>query len=93
MDIVQCVEKSVVCVKGGFEFAGTVDCIAEYNGECCITDYKTSSRDFVADELLFTHFAQLAAYRHAYNQINPTDLINKIIVIHVSTYTLKVEMK
>ncbi len=41
--------------------AGTVDCIAEYDGEMCIIDFKTSSRLKYRNEIN-TYFLQCAAY-------------------------------
>ena len=67
-----------------FEYARTDDCVAEFDGKLCVIDFKTSSRNEIATELLDTHFAQLAAYSHAYNHMNPTTKINKILIIHVS---------
>ena len=81
---VQCIENTVHSNVLGFDYAVTVDCVAEIDGELCVIDFKTSSRNEIATELLDTHFAQLAAYSHAYNHMNPTTKINKILIIHVS---------
>jgi hypothetical protein len=43
------------------KLAGTVDCIAEYDGEMAIIDFKTSSRLKYADELT-SYYLQEAAY-------------------------------
>lgn len=82
---VECLEKTLVSNCDEFQYAGTVDCIATYEGWRCIIDYKTSSTRNIHPDLRAIYFAQLAAYRNAYNQMNPDTLIDTVIVFHVSS--------
>jgi ATP-dependent exoDNAse (exonuclease V) beta subunit len=43
------------------QVAGTVDCVAEYNGRIAIIDFKTSAREKSRDDI-YGYFMQTAAY-------------------------------
>lgn len=59
IDNIHCLETQMfsdsLCV------AGTVDCIAEYDGKLCIIDFKTAKRVKTKDEI-HSYFMQTAAY-------------------------------
>lgn len=61
--------------------AGTVDCIAEHNGELAIVDFKTSKRPKRRD-MIEDYFMQGAFYFMAYNEL--TGEMPKKIVIMIS---------
>lgn len=63
------------------EVAGTVDCIAEHNGELAIVDFKTSKR-LKKKEQIDDYFMQGAFYFNAYYEI--TGELPKKIVIMIS---------
>jgi genome maintenance exonuclease 1 len=63
------------------EVAGTVDCIAEHNGELAIVDFKTSKR-LKSKDKIDDYFMQGAFYFNAYYEI--TGELPKKIVIMIS---------
>ena len=58
--------------------AGRCDCIAEWNGQLSIVDYKTSSREKSEDGIL-NYFMQCSAYAEMFEEIT-TIPINQIVV-------------
>lgn len=56
---VYCLEKMLYSIK--LKVAGTVDCIAEYNGVLSIIDFKTSKREKLESEIE-DYFLQTTAY-------------------------------
>jgi genome maintenance exonuclease 1 len=59
--------------------AGTVDCVAEYEGKLAIIDYKTSSRR-KNKEYIHNYFMQCAAYAIMYEERTGIP-INKLVII------------
>jgi|TARA_Y100001936_G_scaffold95299_1_gene93708 hypothetical protein len=59
--------------------AGTADCIAEYNGELSIIDFKTSSKKKQEDWIL-KYFLQTTAYAIMWEEITG-DKIDQIVVL------------
>jgi genome maintenance exonuclease 1 len=59
--------------------AGTVDCVAEYEGKLAIIDYKTSSRR-KTKEYIHNYFMQCAAYAIMYEERTSIP-INKLVII------------
>ena len=61
------------------KMAGRVDCIAEYNGELAIIDFKTSTK-YKREEWIHDYFAQETAYDIMFQEL--TGLIpNKLVTI------------
>ena len=58
--------------------AGRCDCIAEWNGELSIIDYKSASRDKSEDGIL-NYFMQCSAYAEMFEEITGMP-INQIVV-------------
>ena len=58
--------------------AGRCDCIAEWNGELSIIDYKSASRDKSEDGIL-NYFMQCSAYAEMFEEITGLP-INQIVV-------------
>jgi len=63
------------------EVAGTVDCIAEFNGKLSVIDFKTSSRQKHKEEIT-SYFLQCSAYAVAFEELTgmSVPLIQIIIV-------------
>jgi len=59
IDNIHCLEQPLYSL--GLGVAGTVDCIAEYNGELAIIDFKTSKKE-KPREWIDHYFVQCAAY-------------------------------
>jgi ATP-dependent exoDNAse (exonuclease V) beta subunit len=59
IDNIHCLEQSLYSQQLGV--AGTVDCIAEYNGELAVIDFKTSAKP-KPREWIDHYFVQCAAY-------------------------------
>lgn len=59
--------------------AGTVDCIAEFDGRLAVIDYKTSSRAKHKDEI-HSYFIQCAAYAVMYEERTGIP-IDKLVII------------
>ena len=59
--------------------AGTADCIAEYNGELSIIDFKTSSKKKQEDWIL-KYFLQTTAYAIMWEEITG-DKVDQIVVL------------
>ena len=73
------------------KMAGRVDCIAEYNGELALIDFKTSTK-YKREEWIHDYFAQETAYAIMFQEL--TGLIPKKLVtiialslIHISEPT------
>ncbi len=72
-------EKSLYSTELGV--AGTVDCIAEYNGELAIIDFKTASKPKPRD-WIENYFVQAAAYACMFFEL--TDIPVKKLVIFMT---------
>ena len=64
--------------------AGRVDCIAEYNGELAIIDFKTSTK-YKREEWIDDYFAQETAYAIMFQEL--TGLIPKKLVTIIACET------
>ena len=66
------------------KMAGRVDCIAEYNGELAIIDFKTSTK-YKREEWIHDYFAQETAYAIMFQEL--TGLIPKKLVTIIACET------
>ena len=78
-----------------FKLAGRVDCIAEYDGELSIIDFKTSKKEKPEDWIL-GYFVQATAYAQAWKERTGEDVKNIVILMSgldgsVTVYKKKVE--
>jgi hypothetical protein len=64
--------------------AGTVDCIALYEGELCVIDFKTSSKP-KREEWIENYFMQTAAYACAWYE-RTNEPINNLVVLVANDY-------
>ena len=62
------------------ETAGTVDCIAEYEGKLSVIDFKTS-KNFKSRDDIHDYFAQCSAYAVAYEEMTKIPVPNLVILI------------
>jgi len=64
--------------------AGRVDCIAEYDGELAIIDFKTSGKDKTKDQIQ-NYFNQTTAYSHMWNETHGEgEKVTKIVILIVT---------
>lgn len=63
IDNIHCLETQMFSHK--LQVAGTVDCIAEYNGKLYIIDFKTSGRVKTKDDI-HSYFMQTSAYSYMF---------------------------
>lgn len=59
--------------------AGTVDCIAEYDGRLSVIDFKTSSRVKSRDDI-HTYFMQTSAYAVMFEELTGVP-VNRLVII------------
>jgi genome maintenance exonuclease 1 len=64
------------------EVAGTVDCIAEYNGKLAVIDFKTSSK-LKNREWIHGYFMQTSAYAVMFEELTGIPIGKLIIIIAV----------
>jgi genome maintenance exonuclease 1 len=64
------------------EVAGTVDCIAKYNGKMSVIDFKTSKRKKSRDEIS-NYFMQCSAYAVAFEERTGIPVGNIVIIMAV----------
>lgn len=64
------------------EVAGTVDCIAEYNGKLSVIDFKTSKRVKSRDDI-HNYFMQCAAYAVAFEERTGVPVSRLVIIMAV----------
>jgi genome maintenance exonuclease 1 len=64
------------------KLAGTVDCIAEYNGRLSIIDFKTSSKP-KRQEWIHNYFMQCAAYAIMYEEMTGIPVTQLVVLIAV----------
>lgn len=62
--------------------AGTVDCIAEYNGRLSVIDFKTSTRPKQKD-WISTYFMQCAAYAIMYEELTFIPITQLVVLVSV----------
>lgn len=61
-------------------FAGSVDCVARWDGELAIIDWKTSSSP-KKPEWIKDYFQQTSAYRAAVNEVYDLDISTSVVVV------------
>ena len=64
------------------QVAGTVDCIAEYEGKLSIIDFKTSSRSKSREDI-HSYFMQTAAYAVAFEELTKIPVGRLVIIMGV----------
>ena len=62
------------------EVAGTVDCIAEYEGKLAVIDFKTSRRNKTRDDI-HDYFMQCSAYAVAFEEMTKIPVPNLVVLI------------
>ena len=62
--------------------AGTVDCIAEFDGKLSVIDFKTSSRAKAKDDI-HSYFMQTAAYAVAFEELTRIPVSRLVIIMGV----------
>lgn len=67
------------------QVAGTVDCIAEYNGKLAVIDFKTSKRNKTKEDI-HDYFMQCSAYSVAYEEMTGIPVPNILILISTDEY-------
>jgi genome maintenance exonuclease 1 len=87
---IHCLEKSLFSHE--LRLAGTVDCIAEYDGKLSVIDFKTSTRLKKKTDIR-NYFMQAAAYATMYEEMTGNAIDNLIILIGVETSTFPQVMK
>lgn len=80
IDNVYFLEKSLYCKRLGV--AGTVDCIAEFEGELSIIDFKTSNKLKYAAEIP-NYFAQTTAYAMMFHEMYGIKVKQVVIIISI----------
>jgi hypothetical protein len=66
------------------QVAGTVDCVAEYEGKLSVIDFKTSSRIKTRDDI-HNYFMQCAAYAVAFEERTKIP-VNRLVIIMAVDY-------
>ena len=64
------------------EIAGTVDCIAEFQGKLSIIDFKTASKPKDRDDI-HNYFMQCAAYSVAFEELTKIPVTRLVILMAV----------
>jgi genome maintenance exonuclease 1 len=64
------------------EVAGTVDCIAEFEGKLSVIDFKTSSRPKSRDDI-HDYFMQTAAYAVAFEELTKIPVSRLVVIMAV----------
>lgn len=74
------------------KFAGTVDCIADFDQVPSVIDFKTSSKPKLK-KYISSYFLQTAAYSIAYRELTGINLENLVILIgvHPNTHQVYIE--
>ena len=80
IDNVHCLESPLY--SDHLEVAGTVDCIAEYEGKLSVIDFKTSSRIKTRDDIQ-NYFMQCAAYAVAFEERTGIPVSRLVIIMGV----------
>lgn len=74
---VQCIEAALYSDK--LKAAGTVDCIARYNGILSVIDWKTSKREKHRDDI-HSYFIQTSAYAYMFYERTGV-IIDKLVIV------------
>ena len=77
------VEATLYYPHGPNRYAGTADCIAEWNGKISILDFKQTNRAKKI-EWIHSYFLQLSAYAIAHNKLFNTN-INRGVILMCAT--------
>ncbi len=64
------------------QVAGTVDCIAEYEGKLSVIDFKTSSRVKTRDDI-HGYFMQCSAYAVAFEELTGIPVPRLVVIMAV----------
>jgi len=72
-----------------YRIAGTVDCVAEYDGVLSVIDFKTTKKE-KKDDWILPHYCQATAYREAWYERTGQKIDQIIIMISALDGTLKV---
>ena len=80
IDNIHCLEDPLYCDH--LQVAGTVDCIAEYQGRLSVIDFKTSSRPKDRDDI-HNYFMQTAAYAVAFEERTGIPVGRLVIIMAV----------
>ena len=80
IDNIHCLETPLY--SDHLQVAGTVDCIAEYNGKMSVIDFKTSSRPKDRDDI-HNYFMQCAAYSVAFEERTGIPVSRLVIIMGV----------
>jgi hypothetical protein len=80
--ITKVVGQEVALFSAAFEVAGRCDMIAEYDGELCIVDYKTSTR-VKSEADIGDYWLQCAFYALAHNEMYGTNIEKMVILMGV----------
>lgn len=79
---IKAIEKVLYSKK--YKYAGTVDCIAEFDNVLSIIDFKTSSK-YKLKKYISSYFIQTSAYAIAYNEMYNIKIENLVIIIGIDT--------
>lgn len=90
VDNIHCLETPLYSDK--LELAGTVDCIAEYDGKLTVIDFKTSLK-LKKKAWIDAYFMQLAAYATMYTEHTGLEITNGVIIIGVDNVNFAQIMK
>ena len=71
------------------EVAGTVDCIAEYEGKLSVIDFKTSSKPKTRDHI-HGYFMQTAAYAVAFEELTGIPVGRLVIIMGIDDNPTKI---
>jgi len=80
IDNIHCLETKLY--SHHLRLAGTVDCIAEYNGQLSVIDFKTASKPKRHD-WIHSYFMQTAAYAIMYEELTGIPVPQLVILIAV----------
>ena len=83
IDNIHCLETQLY--SHHLQVAGTVDCIAEYEGQLCVIDFKTSrkpkKREWIED-----YFMQTAAYAVMFEELTGINVPRTLIIMAVDDH-------
>lgn len=68
------------------EVAGTVDCIAEFDGKLSVIDFKTSSRVKEHDDI-YDYYMQCSAYAVAFEELTNLPVSQLVIIMAVDDHS------
>lgn len=80
IDNIHCLETQLY--SNYLQVAGTVDCIAEYNGRLAVIDFKTSKRVKSRDDI-HSYFMQTAAYAVMFEERTQVPVDTLVIIMSV----------